>query len=531
MAELRQRAAVEMEATIDSIGDDLLHNILSRLPALACANAACVNRSWNLIITSLLSLPNLSSALSINPSLQDAVHEAVDKVLSKPVRPQFAIASIGPTFSLQQAHQLITGKLGSRIPIITLISQGIFGCNAVNDEFEEVQWQFIENDEAHPDHGNENHGVLLTVGFFPGLKVSLIPLLSKTQGTQALMIDELVRNIRECSSSVSGSASPVAILLFSDHETDMKPVLQKLDYAFCPETVIVGEGGSQFLYQGEAAVNHCNDAEYSSAAVALSFLRDTGNPPGVGETQFHVVLAPGIAQIGPTYKAVAVKERPRDFSTWLTAKREAQVESLDGLTMLDQIYDEFGGDLYCSALYIGVSKRRKCSIGKERASWIYLQEFHEVLRGDEEYLYVNGVGIRSGDSFQFYLANANATRDSCNNASNNLTCLKRDLDHQNAGRSTSNNVNSKKKSVFGCIMFSCCGRGEFFLQPILDCSPFMENFPEITFSGTFSAAEIARGDLSPYGPVSEEHSSLRCCLHVYSTVYLIMSYTPASPSA
>ncbi|KAL3327608.1 hypothetical protein AABB24_035334 [Solanum stoloniferum] len=81
------------------------------------------------------------------------------------------VASIGPTFSLQQAHQLITGKLGSRIPIITLISQGIFGCNAVNDEFEEVQWQFIENDEAHPDHGNENHGVLLTVGFFPGLKL------------------------------------------------------------------------------------------------------------------------------------------------------------------------------------------------------------------------------------------------------------------------------------------------------------------------------------------------------------------------
>uniref|UniRef100_A0A3Q7IKT5 FIST C-domain domain-containing protein n=1 Tax=Solanum lycopersicum TaxID=4081 RepID=A0A3Q7IKT5_SOLLC len=495
MEELSRSTAVEMETTIDAINDDLLHNILSRLPALACANAAC-----------------------------DAVNEAVDKVLSKPIRPQFAIASVGPSFSLQQAHQLITGKLGSRIPIVTLISQGIFGCNAVDDEFKEVQWQFIENDEDHPDHVNENHGVLLTVGFLPGLKVSLIPLLSKTRGTQALMIDELVRNIRECSSSVSGSASPVAILLFSDHETDMKPVLQKLDYAFCQETVIVGEGGSQFLYQGEAAVDHSNDAEYSSAAVALSFLRDTGNPPGVGETQFHVVLAPGMAQIGPTYKAVAVRERPRDFSTWLTAKREAQVESLDGLTMFDQIYDEYGGDLYCSALYIGVSKRRKCSIGKEKASWIYLQEFHEVLRGDEEYLYVNGVGIRSGDSFQFYLANANATRDSCNNASNNITRLKRDLDHQNAGCST------YKKSVFGCLMFSCCGRGEFFLQPILDCSPFVDNFPGITFSGTFSAAEIARGDLSQYGPVSEERSSLRCCLHVYSTVYLIMSFTPASPS-
>lgn len=47
----------------------------------------------------------------------------------------------------------------------------------------QVQWQFIENDEDHPDHVNENHGVLLTVGFLPGLKVSLIPLLSKTRVT------------------------------------------------------------------------------------------------------------------------------------------------------------------------------------------------------------------------------------------------------------------------------------------------------------------------------------------------------------
>lgn len=315
----------------------------------------------------------------------------------------------------------------------------------------------------------------------------------------------------------------MAILLFSDQETDTKPVLQKLDCAFCPETVIVGEGGSQFLYQGETAVYHSNNEEYSSAAVALSFLRDGGKPPGVGETQFHVVLSPGISQIGSTYKAVAVKERPRDYSTWLTAKREAQFETLDGLTMLDQIYDEFGGDLYCSSLYVGVAKRRKCSIGMERASWIYLQEFHEVLRGDEEYLYVNGVCIRSGDSFRFYLANADVARDSCNNASNKLRCLKRDLDYQNDGHTTSDNVNSKKKSVFGCIMFSCCGRGEYFVRPDVDCSPFMENFPGITFSGTFSAGEIAHGDLSSYGPVSEEHSSLRCCLHVYSTVYPVMS--------
>ncbi|KAJ8534192.1 hypothetical protein K7X08_007516 [Anisodus acutangulus] len=193
-----------METTIDSIDNNLLHNILSRLPALACANAACVSRSWNHIISSLLSNPNLSSVLSLNPSIQGAVNEAVDKVLARPIRPQFVIASIGPSFSLQQAHQLITGKLGSRIPTITLVSQGIFGRNAVSDEFEEVQWKFMENDEARPNVGHEKRGVLLTVGFLPRLKE-----------TQAPMIDELVINIREHSSSVSGFASPVAIMLFS----------------------------------------------------------------------------------------------------------------------------------------------------------------------------------------------------------------------------------------------------------------------------------------------------------------------------
>lgn len=46
--------------------------------------------------------------------------------------------------------------------------------------FSQVQWDTFEDDEAHEDLGNENRGVLLTVGFLPGLTVDLIPL-SKTQ--------------------------------------------------------------------------------------------------------------------------------------------------------------------------------------------------------------------------------------------------------------------------------------------------------------------------------------------------------------
>lgn len=458
------------------------------------------------------------------------MNDVIDKVLACPIRPQFVIASIGPAFDLDEAHRLIAGRFGSQIPVITSISQGIFGQNATTNEFEEVQWDtFDDDEEAHADLGNEIHGALLTVGFLPGLAIDLIPL-SKTRGNQVLMIDDLVLSVRERSFSRSGSASPVGILLFSDEDTDIKLVLEKFDYAFSTETVIVGDGGSQFLYRGETAINPSNNKAASSAAVALLFSRDRGKPPGVGETQFHVMLSTGISSIGPTYKAVSVRERSSDYSTWLTAKREAVHGSLDGQTILDQIYDELGGHNNCPVLYVGVTKRRKCSIGQEKPSWISTHEFHEVLRGDEEYLYVHGVGIRSGDSFRFYHASSDLARASCNTVANNFRHLKQLLNYERDDHTNSNSVAMHKKPVFGGIMFACCGRGKlFFGEPNVDGLPFLENFPGVNFSGTYCTGEIARADLSSYEQGSQEHCSIRCNLHVFSTVYLVMSYTPPSP--
>ncbi|KAK4721118.1 hypothetical protein R3W88_011351 [Solanum pinnatisectum] len=524
-AKQRQKlTAMETEtATMDVVGEDLLHNILSRLPAESCASAACVSRSWNLIINRLLTLPNLSSALSCHPCLQGAVDEAVDKVLARPIRPQFVIASIGPSFDLEEAQCLISDRFSSDIPIITSISYGIFGQDANTNEFEEVQWDTWEDNKAHEDLRNEDEGVLVTVGFLPGLTVDLIPL-KKTRG---LTTENFVRSIRERSFSRSGS-SPMGILLFSDEDIDIKPVLAKLDYAFSSETAIVGDAGSKFVYQDGAAISFYNSSVSSSAAVALLFSRDTGKPAGVGETQFHVMLSTGVSPIGPKYKAVYVKAVSHDNSTRLMATTDKIDFNMDGETILDPIYDELGDHNHSRTLYVGVIKMRKCTSRHVDTNWIFMREFQMVLRGDYEYLYVHGDGIKSYDSFQFYHANSDLTRASCNNVSNNMKLLKQDLNHLTDDHSNiKGSIGMQKKSVFGGIMFACYGRGKlFFGEPNVDASPFLENFPGVTFSGTYCNGEIAHGDFSLYENGSKEHSSTRCSLHEFSTVYLVMSYTP-----
>ncbi|PIN06931.1 hypothetical protein CDL12_20505 [Handroanthus impetiginosus] len=50
-------------------------------------------------------------------------------------------------------------------------------------------------------------------------------------------------------------------------------------------------------------------------------------------------------------------------------------------------------------------------------------EFHEVLGGDEEYLFVSSVGIETGEPFRFYTSDSQAALSSCNKVSDNLRHL------------------------------------------------------------------------------------------------------------
>lgn len=75
-------------------------------------------------------------------------------------------------------------------------------------------------------------------------------------------------------------------------------------------------------------------------------------------------------------------------------------------------------------------------------------------------------------------------------------------------------------------MFACCGRGEsFFGRVNVDGSPFVENFPGVPLAGIFCGGEIGRGPSRLTGEAHKD-SDARCNMHVYSTIYLVLSYTP-----
>ncbi|KAL7616345.1 F-box/LRR-repeat protein At5g63520 [Lactuca sativa] len=508
-------------ATIDLIGEDLLQNIVARLPAFSFASAACVSRSWNLVCDRVLCRPKLSSSCSFSSSLEVAVEDVLNKVLSEPIRPHFAIASVGPLFDLHQAHQLITAKLGSKVPVITNVPSGIIGRDVFSDEFKEIQWELTEEDD---DPGvplllseSANRAIMLIVGFLPGLKVEAIPLLKEIEEPLAVMIDKFVIDIREYSTSISGCRSPAAIIMFSDFEAGMKSVMEKMDFAMSPDTVIVGDCGCQFLHSNGSSRDTSATEGHMSTAVALVFAVDKNKRHGTVETHFNAVLSSGLSPVGPTYKAASVREKHRDSMTWLTARREGLRENIDGETILNQVYDELGDRIQFPTFYIGVTKRRKCSIGQDKVGWVTSLAFHEVLGDNQEYLFVGDVGIKTGDLFRFYHSDSNTALSTNTDVSNNLKCFKQG--------STSR---GHKKEVYGGLVFTCCGRGEsFFGKPNIDSSPFLNNFPDATLAGTFCGGEIGRGDLGAYVKESQQQKSVRCCLHVYSAVYLLMSYTPS----
>ncbi|XP_075660469.1 F-box/LRR-repeat protein At5g63520-like isoform X2 [Castanea sativa] len=499
------------------LNDDVLQNILARLPALSFASATCVSKLWNTVCNRVLSRPKFASALSLDRCPFGAVEDVLDKVLSEPIRPHFVIASIARGFELPETFGPIV-RTFKRTPIVVSIANGLIGRDAFTNEFREANWGTTEGD-SDDEYGSNiedtNHGIVLTVGYVPGLKVDAIPLLGNPWEPQVAMTDKFVKDIKKYTASVSGCTSPVGIIMFGERLVDLKTHIDVLDYAMPKETVIVGDERGRFRYnsRGFCGNGYCEDA------VALVFARDRHKSSG--DIQFRVALSNGVSAIGPKYKVASVtldgpNSPRRTTSTWLTARREGDGDILNGQTMLADIRNELDYHYELYPLYIGVTKQRNyCIRSKEKT--ITSLAFHRVRGGGESDLYVDGFNIKTGDYFQFY-------RSDRKNASVNLKSLKQDGSSNNCHHKRAVPVNIKKE-VFGGFIFSCCGRSDSFFKRRNDViSPFKKNFPGVPLAGVFCSGEIVRGSSSLIEESNKEKSS-HCCLHVGSTVYLVMSYT------
>ncbi|KAH9614262.1 hypothetical protein KSS87_011649 [Heliosperma pusillum] len=533
---------------ISHLGDDLLQNIIGKLPAQSFASAACVNRSWNVVCARVLSRPVIASAISLNSSLP----EVVGKVLSGPIRPHFAILCICPAFDVDEAHRRITHKLGSKTPLITCDAGGIIGRDALSNQFNEGQdaqseFRFIsrrltadlrllrllfkisleqclfveEGIQPHvlekprlnlfwsetlsssstsrsvmfPYHDDDEvvdpadyKGISLTVGYVPGLEVNVIPLMYAEEGQSS---DKFVMDIRDYAASKSGYTSPEAIFMFGDSQADMKPVIEKLDYALPEQTIIAGNESCRF---------RCSSMDNSSSSSVSQ---------SAWKIDFHFAVGAGATAVGPTYRVVSAKLRNREYTTWLTAKREGENEALDGEQILDDLLNidmEAGDPIFNYDLYIGVAKRRKYSIGAEKVKAVTSLSYHPVQQGDEQYLYVRGLDIKTGDSFRFYLSNPRFALRQCDTVSENMRRI-------------------RHKEMMGGFLFSCCGRGStFFGRPNVDSLPILNNFPSIPLAGMFCGAEIGRGPLiAAHSGPEQDQDLARTCLHVYSSIYVLMS--------
>ncbi|XP_068665888.1 F-box/LRR-repeat protein At5g63520 isoform X2 [Aristolochia californica] len=521
------------DGRILALGVDLLHNILSRLPAVSFSRAAATCRTFRKICTRVLNRPKLLSALSLNTLLQDAVEEAFEKVLSEPIRPHFVIACIGRKFNLSKAHKLIQARLGDGIPVVTCLARGIIGKEVITGEFVEVQWDpddSRENGKAYNSSRNIYRGILLIVGFVPGLKVDAVPLKrAKKRSERGALVESFLSEIKSFTSSASGSTSPLGILLFSDNDSDMRYVVGKMDEALGRDTIIAGDERGCFLFSGGEGFTNAGGSEHNHEdfdAVGLVFATDRGKSHDIGEIHFNLLLSSGISPVGPTYKAASVRVSDDSMTcfTWLTATREGSLERLDGQRIIADLENEMAnGD--GADVYIGVLKRRKCSATSRRKSFCSAFAFHAVNGGDEEYLFVEGDGIRTGDRFRCYVPNVETALLSRDTVFEELKHLKTSGAQSTGDASGPQNAN-RMEQVFGGLMFTCYGRGEsFYGKQNVDSSVFLENFPNTPMAGVFCAGEIGCGPSTKPEDCLESNPG-NIFLHVYSAVYVLMSYSP-----
>ncbi|XP_054820801.1 F-box/LRR-repeat protein At5g63520-like [Prosopis cineraria] len=250
--------------------DDIMRTILARVPALSFAAAACINKTWR----------------------TNAVKEVLDKVLSKPIRPHFAI----------------TDRLKARVPLVVHMSHGDGQGCALSDELREVylrnyvKWEYFHYSANHPRecnvYGNMNQGIVLVLGFVPGLKD---PDVDKT--------DNFSTDIKDFTAAASGRESPSAIMMFG---VKCCVVPQQLPQSTYPDALMLLE--------------------------------------------FHVILTGNLMPFGPPFEVIVVGMNPSRERSVFPARMEGCQVILSSDTLSETLLETVSNPHF--ELYIGAAQRR-----------------------------------------------------------------------------------------------------------------------------------------------------------------------------
>jgi hypothetical protein len=201
------------------------------------------------------------------------------------------------------------------------------------------------------------------------------------------------------------------------------------------------------------------------------------------------------------------------------------------------------------AAYVGTwrpPRRHKRRVHSEDTMGSF--SLYEVQGADEEYLLIGGEGVRTGDTLRFYVSDPDAARlqSQCM-----LNEVKMSLEE---GHAPSGNIKleeqqrqrpqpshpmdeasgpSRRRRVFGGLLFACAGRGEtYFNEANVDSNTFFGRFPDTPLTGMFCLGEIGPRSVLPCEDGStniHRHMSMergrKTDLNVFSSMFVVFSHT------
>ncbi|CAN6713579.1 unnamed protein product [Malus baccata var. baccata] len=510
------------QGVFSRVDDEILQNILGRLPGVEFSSAVGVNANWNKNFGQMLSRPKFSSALSLKPDLH---MKFLTRFSLKPIWLDFIVAYIGTNFSLEETHQLITEKIGCGVPIITNRTMGLIGTDVEAHNLNEVNWA-----QGNSARNTEmiHRGIVVSVGYVPYLRVEVFPQPSPRHSVcysapHLLMMEHFVRDIQclllSAALAYDGAFCEGYSELFHLHDknVDMNLVVAALDTIMPEKTAIVGDASASLMCTRRNETGNYSRDLFNFATAALVFVKDQHIPDFLLLTnnQFYELTWGRLSSMSHcrrvSFHSVLISRQYHLLSSWISAVMSGfKGVFIDSHIILRELQSQVWAR---QTFTLGSRKQRQYYNGASPPVSMTTLNFHEVRGGYGDFILVDGVGIQPDDVlFFFYHSDAITALNTIDYAFDNLQTFV-------------HNDSEIQPEMFGGFIFSSKKRdASMFNRPNVDCKPFADNFPVVPVAGMFGNKEIACSGL--LGEEEDQELGHPRYVHACSSMYLAMTYVP-----